>query len=117
MANLLGNISEYEYNTAMKIERQYESFVFGAVLYSCQASQSIVRAIPDQLDELREFYAMRPTSRDIASKIWTYAGKRKNARRGLANPFLIKDGEVTNLYILSRLLLDFSGCSDIFVGK
>jgi hypothetical protein len=93
----------------MKIEKQYEAFVIGTILYAEQASQSIVRAIPYQLDELRAFYSTRPAPRELAEKIWEYAGRHKNARRGLAERLLGRHKEIiADLYMLSRLLYDFS---------
>lgn len=92
----------------MKIEKPYEALVIGAILYCCQASQSIVRAVPHQLDELRQFYAQRPNPRELAQKIWTYAGRHQNAKRIFAASFRRKIREASDLYMLNRLLLDFS---------
>jgi len=102
-------ISKRARDARLKIEKQYQALVIGSVLYAFQASQSIVRAIPYQLDELKEFYAKRPKPRDLANQIWVYAGLLRNASNGfIARHFTNKQKVSDDLYMLSRLLYDFA---------
>ena len=57
----------------MRFEEKHRNFIWGVGLFAEQAGNSLARALPSQLADLRVFYVNRPSPRNLAREALIYS--------------------------------------------
>lgn len=90
------------------LRQQNKHIVIKAILYAFQAGQSLDRAIPNELEELRECYSGEDIEALAASLVQAIGDLRKTEGRSMRFFFTGKSPHEDDLYVTARLLFDFA---------